>query len=244
MMFALERLGFRSVFMHFRGCSGDLNRHSRMYHSGETEDLREVIEMLQKREKCHRIGVIGFSLGGNVLMKFLGEGELNASLSAAVGISVPFELSKASFRVTQGFSRIYQQYFMRSLKKKVIKKFLTLPPPFELSIIKKLNSLRDFDDKVTAPLHGFLDADDYYNKSSCRQFLKNITVPTLLLNSKDDPLMTSDIFPEDNEMSSQIKLELTQSGGHVGFVSGEIPGKAEYWLEKRAPAFLKEYLTT
>lgn len=242
MLHAIQQQGWRGVFMHFRGCSGEMNRHLQSYHSGDTKDVATIVEVLRTREKCEHIAAVGFSLGGNVLLKWLGELGANNPLQAAVAISVPFELSKTALRIQQGFSRIYQQHFMRTLRQKFRDKFATHPAPIGLPVLNKLRSLRDFDDKVTAPLHGFANAEDYYQQSSCRQFLKNITVPTLLLQSKDDPFMTLDILPQQNELSPQVKLELSEQGGHVGFVGGTVPWRPEYWLEKRVPTFLMEYL--
>ncbi len=242
MLHAIEQQGWRGVFMHFRGCSGEMNRHARLYHSGDTEDVAKIITLLKKRRQNQSIAAIGFSLGGNVLLKWLGELGKNTPLSAAVAISVPFDLSKTAIRIQQGFSRVYDQYFVRTLCKKVRNKFKSQPAPIKLSILDELRSLREFDDKITAPLHGFMNAEDYYQKSSCRQFLKNITVPTLLLQAKDDPFMTEDILPHSSELSPSVKLELTEQGGHVGFVGGSLPWRAEYWLEQRAPQFLANYL--
>lgn len=243
MLSAIEQQGWRGVFMHFRGCSGEMNRHPQSYHSGDTKDLARIVRLLQQREKCESIAAVGFSLGGNVLLKWLGEMGTNSPLRAAVAISVPFELSKTATRIQQGFSRVYQQHFMRSLCRKVRDKFEIQPAPIKLPVLEELRSLREFDDKVTAPLHGFLNAEDYYQKSSSRQYLKKITIPTLLLQAKDDPFMTMDLLPDPHELSPQVKLELTEQGGHVGFVSGTLPWRAEYWLEKRVPEFLLEHFS-
>ncbi len=242
MLHAIQQQGWRGVFMHFRGCSGEMNRHPQSYHSGDTKDVARIVDALRQREKCNTVAAIGFSLGGNVLLKWLGEMGADIPLCAAVGISVPFELGKSAARVQQGFSRVYQQHFMRSLRKKIQDKFETQPAPIPLPVLNELHSVREFDDKVTAPLHGFADAEDYYQRCSSRQFLKNIAVPTLLLQSKDDPFMTIDLLPDQQELSSHVKFELTEQGGHVGFVSGFIPWRPLYWLEKRVPEFLSEHL--
>ncbi len=242
MLHAIQEQGWRGVFMHFRGCSGEMNRCPQSYHSGDTRDVAHIVDLLQRRERCEQIAAVGFSLGGNVLLKWLGELGTHNPLRAAVGISVPFELSKTASRIQQGFSRVYEHYFMRTLCRKIRDKFETRPAPIPLPVWDELRSLRDFDEKVTAPLHGFSSAEDYYQKSSCRQFLKDITIPTLLLQAKDDPFMTADVLPHPAELSPKVKLELTEQGGHVGFVSGTLPWRAEYWLEKRVPQFLMEYL--
>lgn len=239
MLYAIQQCGFQGVFMHFRGCSGEMNRHPESYHSGDTKDVANIIDLLLKRKKS--LAVIGFSLGGNVLLKWLGELGMNSPIKAAVAISVPFELNKAVMRIQQGFSRVYDKHFVRVLCKKMRNKFKTKPAPIELSILDELRTLRDFDDKVTAPLHGFQNAEDYYQKCSSRQFLKNIAVPTLLLQAKDDPFMTEDLLPHPFELSKTVTMELTEQGGHVGFVSGSLPWRAEYWLEQRVPQFLIEH---
>lgn len=242
MLNSIARQGWRGAVMHFRGCSGELNRLSRMYHSGETQDLATVVNFLKAREPSTRMAAIGFSLGGNVLLKWLGETQEHNPLSAAIGVSVPFELHKSAYRVQRGFSRIYQWYLLRSLIKKLMSKLEQKTIPFEVPPISQLRTIPEFDDKVTAPLHGFTSANDYYSKSSCRQYLKAIRVPTLLLQSQDDPFMTYDIIPEEHELAASVTLEVSKRGGHVGFVGGRYPWKAEYWLEQRAPLFLKHHL--
>jgi len=243
MLSAVLQRGWRGVFMHFRGCSEEINRHPRSYHSGDTQDVASVMSAIHERESKTVLAAVGFSLGGNVLLKWLGESGEKSLLKAAVAISVPFELHKTADRVSQGFSRIYEINFLWSLRKKMRAKFDIQTSPIELPQLKKLKSLREFDEKVTAPLHGFCSADDYYQKSSSRQFLNKIQVPTLLLQSKDDPLMTADVLPHEDELSSQVTLELSEKGGHVGFVTGDLPWRAQYWLEQRVPEFLTQYLS-
>ncbi len=242
MLHAIAQQNWRGVCMHFRGCSGERNRLTRMYHSGETSDLSEVMAQLRQRESQAPLAAIGFSLGGNVLLKWLGETGTNNPLVAAIAVSVPFELAKTIARMSQGFSRFYQWRLLRSLCKKVKWKFQHCPAPFQMSALKKFHTLRDFDDHVTAPLHGFLDAEDYYTQSSSRQYLQKINVPTLLLQAKDDPLVGDQCLPLQDALSAHVQLELTQQGGHVGFVSGDLPWKPSYWLEKRIPLFLRDYL--
>ncbi len=228
MLRAVERHGWRGVLMNFRGCSGEHNRLSRLYHAGETNDLEIIIQALRQRYPQTLITAIGFSLGGNVLLKWLGETSEHNPLTAAIAISIPFELNKSVARINQGFSRIYQRFLLNSLNKKVNTDFKTL---------------YEFDYKVTAPRHGFVDANDYYLKSSCRQYLRHIRVPTLLLQAKDDPFMTDDLLPEPHELSIQIILEIMKNGGHVGFISGRFPWNPEYWLENRAIEFLSKFLS-
>lgn len=242
LMRAIEAQNWRSVFMHFRSCSGEMNRHVRLYHSGDTADLAEVIASIRQREPETPLAAIGCSLGGNVLLKWLGETGRDNPFTAAAAISVPFVISQTASKINCGFSRIYQWYFLRALNKKVRSKYDHQSARWKMPDLEKIRTLRLFDEYITAPLHGFNGAEDYYEKSSSRQFLAGIQVPTLLLQAKDDPLMTPDIVPAPEELSSVIHLELTQGGGHLGFVTGKIPWSAKYWVETRVPEFLKLYL--
>ena len=240
MLAAIQQQGWQGVLMHFRGCSGETNRHARSYHSGDTNDLAEIIDMIKKRKPHAPIAAVGFSLGGNVLLKWLGETGDNNPLCSAAAISVPFELHKTADRIQRGFSQLYQWHFLRSLRKKMHEKFQQQDAPIKMPPLNKVVSLRDFDNKITAPLHGFQDADDYYLQCSSKPFLKKIKIPTLLIQSKDDPFMTNDILPEPHELTPHIIFELTERGGHVGFVTGKYPWSAEYWLEQRVPDFLAQ----
>lgn len=239
---ALYDRGIRGVLMHFRGCSGEPNRLDRSYHSGETEDLQTVVQMLRVRDSHARFGAVGYSLGGNVLLKWLGERGKSAPLVAAVAISVPFNLSQAAWRLERGFSRLYQGVLLRSLRRSITKKFCSRPAPFNLPDIYSVRSFREFDDKVTAPLHGFADADDYYVRSSCSQYLKDIRIPTLILHALDDVFMTPDAVPSAVDLPDNVSLELSAHGGHVGFVAGTLPWRARYWLEERIPEYLQSAL--
>jgi len=242
MLRAITQQGWRGVFMHFRGCSGEHNRLPRSYHSGDTADVATVINMLHQRDTKIRLAAIGFSLGGNVLLKWLGETGQNNPLTAAAAISVPFELQKTIRRVQQGFSRLYQWHLLKSLRTRLGEKFSVQIAPIDLPPFENLQTIEEFDNQFTAPLHGFANADEYYRESSSRQYLRNITVPTLLINAKDDPFMTEDILPRSEELSEQVQLEVTSAGGHVGFVSGKFPWQPHYWLEERVPDFLHSYL--
>ncbi len=238
MLHAIERMNWRGVLMHFRGCSGEHNRLARSYHSGETTDVAEVVQYIQRKNPHVPLFAVGYSLGGNVLLKWLGESGKDNPLTAAVAVSVPFQLDKAVVRIQQGFSRVYQRHLLRNLQQRVGDKFAQTQCPISLPAMASLKSLYDFDDKVTAPLHGFQNADDYYIRSSSRQFLRHIQVPTLIVQAQDDPFMTHDIIPESHELSEKIILEITANGGHVGFISGKFPWRARYWLEERVPEFL------
>lgn len=234
--------GWRGVFMHFRGCSGEPNRLARGYHSGDTGDVEYIIHSLRVREPNTRIAVVGVSLGGNVLLKWLGEtADKNNDIDAAIAVSVPFELHKAATRIQQGFSRFYQWYFIKCLRERLEQKFKVTVPPLNPAVLHEVRTMYEFDDKITAPLHGFTGVDHYYSSSSSRQYLRNIKVPTLILQAKDDPFMSSDVIPEAHELSPNIILEVTERGGHVGFVGGKYPWRPTYWLDQRIPEFLKGY---
>ncbi len=243
MLQAIHRSGWQGVFMNFRGCSGESNRLSRAYHSGATADVAYVVDLLCKREPGLSIAAIGFSLGANVLLKWLGETGAQNPLCAAVAVSTPFDLYQSVKRISKGFSRIYQRHFLNALCLKMENKFRISPASFPFLDFPQMQSLYDFDNKITAPLHGFVDAIDYYTKSSSRQFLHAIQVPTLLLQAKDDPFMTLNALPSPSELSPMVKLELSEQGGHIGFITGKLPGFPRYWLDERIPLFLTPFLT-
>lgn len=240
----LSRAGWRPVFMHFRGSSGEPNRLARYYHSGDTHDVAYVVNHLQQKNPSVPIAAVGVSLGGNVILKWLGQTGANNPLLTAVAVSVPFELNLATQAMNSGFSKIYQYRLLRELRKDIEKKFKSqnLPCPFDLERLSKVKNFHEFDDLVTAPLHHFADANDYYLQSSSRQYLHAISKPTLIIHAEDDPFMPKTVIPAAAELSSSTLLELSQQGGHVGFVAGNKIGKAEYWLEKRIPEYLSVFL--
>jgi predicted alpha/beta-fold hydrolase len=248
----LLRHGFRSVALNFRGCSGEYNRLARCYHSGETDDVHFLYQTLRQCEPNTPMAAIGFSLGGSVLLNWLGKYGEQISLFAAVGISVPLVLSVCATKLDHGFSQIYRGVLLRELRHFILAKqrhLLKIGAIEEANKIKQLGDLSSihsfwqYDDRVVAPLHGFHNVHDYYKRSSARQFLKSITVPTLLIQSLDDPFMTPDVLPRADELSPTVKLEMTQNGGHVGFVAGKSLFKPVYWLEKRILVFLKQQLS-
>lgn len=238
---ALQQSNWRGLFIHFRGSSGIPNRLARFYHSGETGDLDYVVKFIKQREPQTTVAAIGYSLGGNVLLKWLTECKDKNLLTTAVAISVPFELKTASEQINTGFSRLYQWYLLRNLRSMVKQKFANQKTPIDITNIDELQSLWEFDNKITAPLHGFKDAADYYEKSSTRHLLKNIAVPTLILQSSDDPFLTPDANPQPHELSDKITFELYNAGGHLGFVTGKYPWQPVYWLEQRIIEYLKEH---
>lgn len=238
----LAAQGKQVAVMHFRSCSGELNRLPRCYHSGVSDDVQNVILLLAKMNVSIEY-LVGFSLGGNVLLKWLGENHHNHQVKAAVAISVPLLLDECATAVGQGFSKNYAKKLLAALKQKIIQKQQLHPNFLGLTEteIKKLDSFWDFDHYVTAPLHHFDSAADYYQKSSSRQFLKSIEIPTLIIQAKDDPFMNDQIIPQPQELSAQVSFELCQHGGHVGFIEGQWPWKLESYLDKRIPQFLNAH---
>ncbi len=244
---SLSNNGFRSVVLNFRGCSGEYNHTARCYHSGETEDIHFLYQTLRQREPNAPMAAIGFSLGGNVLLKWLGE-QTQLSLFAAVAVSVPFLLNACATKLDQGFSKVYRKHLLDELKDYIREKhryLLQLNQHEEANKLAQLGDLSDinsfwqYDNRVVAKLHGFKNSLDYYQRSSSRQFLKTITVPTLLIQAIDDPFMTESVIPSLDELSSCVQLEQTPKGGHVGFIMGNNPFKPSYWLDQRIPEFLE-----
>ena len=226
--------------MYFRGCSGTPNRLARTYHCGDTGDLDYVMQLLREREPATSFAAVGYSLGGNILLKWLGEKGQAAPLAAAVAVSVPFSPALSADRLDRGFSRVYQGVLLRNLRHALDRKFQALDAPFDRTRLKDAANFWLFDHFVTAPLHGFASAADYYGRSGCRAYLRKIRVPTLILHSEDDPFMSVDAVPREDELSADVILELSQEGGHVGYVGGTIPLFPEYWLERRILNFLAD----
>jgi uncharacterized protein len=229
---------WQGVLMQFRGCSGRHNRLERSYHSGDTGDINTFITELKTRYPDRDIAAVGISLGGNALVKYLGEQADNCAIKAAIAISIPFDLANCAEELKTGFSRLYQDHLIKSLSKKMRDKFKEKPAPIDLDKLNEWNDFFLFDHNVTAPIHGFDSVDDYYTKSSCKQFIKHITTPTLILHSKDDPFMNKAALPVEDEISESVTLELTEKGGHVGFVYGN-PFKEKYWYETRMVEFFR-----
>jgi predicted alpha/beta-fold hydrolase len=238
---ALERSGYTAGLMYFRGCSGEPNRLPRSYHSGDTGDLDAVIRHIRKLQPGKPLAAIGVSLGGNVLLKWLGEQGGDAAITTAIAISVPLDLHEAAIKLGNGASRIYQHHLLKRLRCSVSIKATRHEPPFPVDRLDELDSFHKFDNEVTAPLHGFRDVDDYYARSSSKQFLKRIAIPTLLLQALDDPFLPSEALPGNDELGTAVTLELARHGGHVGFVTGSNPFKPRYWLEERALQHLERY---
>ena len=236
----LAREGFVPVFMHLRGCSGEPNRLDRTYHSGASEDLAEVLAALATDPEGPPAAAVGFSLGANLLLKYLGERD-RPLLQHAVAVSPPFVLRDCMLRLNLGSSRIYRRYLITRLKQGYQAKFTDRPSPLDLDL-DAIDDFNSFDEQITAPLSGFDGVFDYYNRASCRQFLPNIQTPTLIIHAVDDPFMFPTTVPFEHELGPGITLELARQGGHVGFISGALPWRPVYWLEERIIEHLRQKL--
>jgi uncharacterized protein len=231
---SLNAAGWDVLVWDFRGCSQETNRLPRLYHSGETGDLGAVIDFAATRYS--RIALVGFSLGGNLTLKYLGESSPHPAVVSGVAISVPLDLAATARALDRHW--IYRRSFIKSLIAKVEAKAVRFPDKFDLSGIRMIRTFEEFDDRFTAPIHGFRDAEDYWEKSSARQYLHGITVPTLILNACDDPLLTPESFPvAEAEGSSCLFLEMPTSGGHLGFI--DLVRGIEPWFERRVVEFLQ-----
>jgi predicted alpha/beta-fold hydrolase len=237
--------GWRAVLMHFRGASEEPNRLARAYHSGETSDLTSLLQALAEREPHTKKAVVGFSLGGNVLLKWLGEQGQQSFIETAVAVSVPFKLRIIADQINRGFSRYYQTYLLRKLRAVFTRKWEKYNNPLQLSAadLENIRCFWTFDERITAPLHGFAHVHEYYRQSSSIHYLKNISTPTLVLHALDDPFMTKEALPNEEDLSPAVTLEISQRGGHVGFIAGNTPGKPVYWLEQRIPEYLENFLS-
>jgi predicted alpha/beta-fold hydrolase len=244
MLAQCHALGWTAVLLHFRGCNGKPNKLPRAYHSGDTADAALVITEVKRRYPNRPLVAIGYSLGGNVLLKYCGEQAEYNPLSAAVAVCPPLSLSACAKRINTGSSKLYQRYLLERLKRSTLLKltqFTDFPLPLTPQQVQGFSSIEQFDEYYTAPIHGFLNAQDYYQKASGKAFLRHICIPTLIIHAKDDPFLSDDVIPKANELSAHIHYELTNGGGHVGFVYGS-PLKPQFWLNQRIPQFITEQL--
>ncbi|WP_260259986.1 hydrolase [Vibrio intestinalis] len=237
LMNAFAKQGWLSVMMHFRGCSGKPNKLARAYHSGEVKDARLFLEYLNQIFPQQKKVAVGISLGGNMLANYLAEYADEPLLDAASIVSAPLDLSACSERIEQGFSKLYKAYLLNSLKRNALRKHHLLKGELDLSYqsIKRVTRLYEFDDLITAPLHGFKDAEDYYQRCSGIHRLQEIRLPTQIIHAKDDPFMTDAVIPQ-FVLPDNIDYRLLEQGGHVGFVSGSVL-KPRFWLEETLPAY-------
>jgi predicted alpha/beta-fold hydrolase len=243
---AFSLCGYDALAWNFRGCSGEPNRQARTYHSGATDDLNVVIAHCLSKNQYDDITLVGFSLGANLMLKYLGEQSARVSplIKKAVAFSAPCDLGGSSERISSFANRIYERRFLASLKSKIVEKAARFPNQISLEPYnkKQIRTLRDFDDFYTSKLHGFENASDYYAKCSSKQFLSNIAIPTLLVNAKNDLFLSPSCFPFDEARSNPaLFLETPDSGGHLGFITEPLP-HGLYWSEMRALGFAASWI--
>jgi len=242
MLAEARRRGWGADLLVFRSCGGTLNRTRRFYHSGETGDLGLLVDRITRERPSAPLLLAGYSLGGNVLLKWLGErgADLPRQLRAAAAVSVPFDLARGARHIQRGFARVYQAHFLRSLKRKARAKLALFPDLGDPGRIGAARTLYDFDEIVTGPVHGFAGAEDYYARSSALRYLAGVRVPTLLLSAVDDPFLPAAVLGEVRAIADRtpaLVVEFLPAGGHVGFVSGQ-PWRPFYWGEWRVAEFL------
>ena len=247
------RRGWRGVAMNFRSCArdpGDLERmipngRARLYHSGETEDLDFLLRTLAAREAAP-LAAIGASLGGNVLLKFLGEKGARSGLRAAAALSTPYDLAAGARHLESGLRRLYLEPFLKTLRPKALsaaERFPEAAARIDVEGVRRSRTFREFDDAATAPLHGFAGADDYYSHSSSLRFLSRIGTPTLCISAIDDPFLPGWVLERARSAASpNVEFLTPNRGGHIGFVEGPWPWRARYWAEETAVAFVGGHL--
>jgi hypothetical protein len=242
LMAATKARGWTGVVSHFRGCSGESNRLPRAYHSGDSDEVDWVLRRLRQRHPERPIYVTGVSLGGNALLKWLGEREFLANdvINAAASVCAPLDLAICGHHLGRGFNKVYTQHFLQTLKKGAAEKLVRFPGIFDGKRMQGARNLYEFDDVVTAPLHGFLGADDYWKRASAKPLLRGIRLPTLLLNAQNDPFFPPHALPHDNELSAKVRADYPREGGHVGFVTGSLPGRLD-WLPQRLLHFFDQH---
>ena len=237
---ALSSSGWDVLAWNYRGCSEELNRLPRFYHSGATEDFSAVIEHAMQVHPAEQIDLVGFSLGGNMTLKYLGEkgDQISPLIGRAVAFSVPCDLACSSRTLDTAFNReVYMRRFIQTLANKVRRKHRVFPEELDPKGLKSIRTFREFDDRYTAPLHGFRDAEDYWERSSSKKFLSAIRVPALMVNAKNDPFLGPGCFPvAEAEESSSFYLETPEQGGHVGFPTKD---RGAFWMGQRAIQFLE-----
>lgn len=231
---ACKRQGWRLAIPHFRGCSGELNRRPRAYHSGDSDEIDWILRRLQQATGGQRLHAAGISLGGNALLKWAGERAEAAAdvVTGVVGICAPLDLAACGHHLARGFNRLYTRHFLDTLKVRSAARLRHFPGLFDETRMRRARNLWEFDDAVTGPVHGFAGADDYWSRSSAKPWLKAITVPALVVNPRNDPFLPAFALPGVGETSPSVRLEQPAGGGHVGFVSGPFPGNLD-WLPQR-----------
>lgn len=231
---ACKKAGWRLVLPHFRGCSGELNRRPRAYHSGDSAEIDWILRRLQAADGGRRLHAAGVSLGGNALLKWAGEQgpEAAAVVTGVAALCAPLDLAACGHHLARGFNRVYTRHFLNTLKAVSAARLRKFPGLFDEARMRQAVNLYQFDDAVTAPVHGFAGADDYWRRASAKPWLQAIAVPALAVNPKNDPFLPASYLPRPDEASPLVRLEQPAGGGHVGFVSGAFPGTLD-WLPQR-----------
>ena len=230
---------WRCCVLHFRDCGDYRNVLPRRYHAGETNDMRYFVAKLERDGQFGPMVAAGYSLGGNVLLKYLGESGAGCPLNGAAAVCVPLDLHECAEALNNGISKGYQRYLLKRMKQSVTRKFDRHTAAFDWDKAMAAKTFAEFDDAVTAPLHGFAHKDDYYDRCSSLRFLKHIERPTLIVNALDDPFMTPDVIPEPEALSDDVTLEVSEHGGHVGFIEGGPPWRPRFYLPDRLIGFLE-----
>jgi predicted alpha/beta-fold hydrolase len=241
MMQAILDNNWRGVLMYYRGCSGTPNRLTKTYHLGQSEDIDFFSKTLHMRFPNTPLFAIGFSMGGNLLLKWLGENPEQHIYQATVAISPPFDLRAASHAIRKGRGWLYQWVLLRNLRQYLLDKYQYQKSPVDVELLGEIKSFWDLDEKITAPINGFKNATEYYRQAGCGRVLQYITTPTLIIHSKDDPLIPTNTIPHEEMLSPQVTLELSEHGGHVGFVAGSLQTPI-FWAEDRAQQFFHSFL--
>ena len=231
---------WNGVVVHFRGCGGEPNRLARAYHSGDAEEIDWILRRLRGHHPAARLFAAGVSLGGNALLKWLARERSGAKavVTAAAAVSAPLDLMIAGDRLGSGFNRLYGNLFLSTLRRKSLAKLRRFPGIYESSAVEQARTLRQFDDAVTAPLHGFRDADDYWTRASSRHELRQIEIPTLIVHARNDPFLPGPHLPEAADAAPAVELDFPAGGGHAGFASGPFPGNLG-WLPRRLIGFFE-----
>jgi predicted alpha/beta-fold hydrolase len=241
-MAAVRSVGWRGVIPHFRGCGGEPNLLPRAYHSGDHEEIAAMLAAIRTRVgEAATVHAVGVSLGGSALLNWLGRAEAGAArtLASAAAVSAPVDLTAAGFSIDRGLNRIYAWHFLATLRPKSREIARRFPDALDTRRLARAYTLVAFDDAVTAPLHGFADAADYYRRASSKPWLAKVAVPTLVLNARNDPFVPGASLPRATEASSHVLLEQPAEGGHVGFMTGPFPGRLD-WLPRRLLQFFRD----
>lgn len=237
---SLHKRGWDVLAWNFRSCGGEPNRTPQFYHSGHTDDLEAVIERAFDFSPYKEMVLAGFSLGGNYSLKFVGEQgkDIDSRITRCMAFSAPVEMKDSAYHLAKRSNKIYQRWFLNSARDKLLPRLSELPLKLTAAEFKRIKTFPEFDDKVTAPLHGFESGEAYYAKANSKRVLRDIAIPTLIVNAKNDPFLPKSCYPvEEAEANPHLYLEIPATGGHCGFVPAE--GGEEYWSEKRAIAFLE-----